>query len=95
MLSQKTMAEKLKNLKATMDNAKAEFDKIKDDYIKLYGLGTYESNNFKLTIAEQNRTTTDYKAIAEKYVDNLGDLLGDYTKESKSTICRITAKLVK
>jgi len=92
--TQTSQAKVLVKTKALADIIKGCFDESKDNYVEKYGVGSIELENAKLTITESERNTTDYKAIATKYVDNLADIVPDYTTTTKTTTCRITAKLV-
>jgi hypothetical protein len=89
-----TLAEqvdRLGQIKAAQAELQAKFDKIRAE-LEEAGLKEIDGHQYRATFSTSTRTTTDWRAIAERFKPSPQLVRKHTTTSEASTACRVTAR---
>ena len=89
-----TLAEqvdRLGEIKAAQANLQAEFDRIRAT-LEDAGLSEIDGNAYRVTFSTSTRTSTDWRAIAERLKASPQLIRAHTTTSEPGTACRVTAR---
>jgi hypothetical protein len=92
MAKRKTLIDELAELRHHIKTLKGDEKALAGRTIKALGIGTHEGTKATGTVYESERNTVDWRAIAEK-LKATDAMIRKHTKQTSSTIIRVTPKL--